>query len=56
MADKNFTVKITLEEANTIRDALLVYQAQILEVPMQDLNDLDKVTVGRIDTLLRRDF
>lgn len=55
MAASNFTLKITLDEANQIRDSLRFHQEAIMS-NIQDATDSDKRKVGVIDTLLRRDF
>lgn len=55
MAEKNFTIKVTLDEANQIRDSLRFHQEAIMS-NIEDATDSDRHKVGVIDTLLRRDF
>ena len=55
MAEKNFTVKVTLDEANQIRESLRL-QRDALMASIDKLDHYDKLKIGIIDTLLRRDF
>lgn len=58
MANANITVKLTLDEANTIRDALQFRKEdRILHLTGgSDDTDENRHEIGRIDLLLRRDF
>lgn len=55
MPQKNFTVKVDLDEANLIREALRE-KLDRLTADIQNLSDSDRVKAGAIDTMLRRDF
>jgi hypothetical protein len=49
------TLKITLDEANQIRDSLRFHRDAIM-TNIEFAPESDKIKVGVIDTLLRRDF
>ncbi len=53
MTNQNFTLKLTLDEANAIRDAL---KARLEDLLVHGIPVPDKHLAGRIDTMLRRDF
>jgi len=55
MAAQIVTLKLTLNEANQIRDSLRFHQDTIMSA-IDKASDSDKHKVGVIDTLLRRDF
>ena len=55
-ANSNFSVKWTLDEANTARDALKDRQARLMQKPVADMTAGEQEEIGRIDTMLRRDF
>jgi hypothetical protein len=55
MPQSNFTLKITLDEANLIRESLRDSWNKIM-VDIGTASDSDKAKAGAIDTLLRREF
>jgi hypothetical protein len=55
MPQSNFTLKITLDEANLIRESLRDSLDEIMS-NIGTASDSDKAKAGAIDTLLRRDF
>jgi hypothetical protein len=55
MADRNFSVKWTLSDANTVKITLQRRLAKMIE-NIDHLSDEDKEEAGRIETILRRDF
>jgi hypothetical protein len=52
--NKNFTIKIDLDEANDIRDALQNALNDLLMLPNRTVDQNHRA--GRIETMLRRDF
>jgi hypothetical protein len=54
--NSNFSVKWTLDEADTARRALEERRARLLKVIVADMTEDEREEVGRIDTMLRRDF
>lgn len=55
-ANSNFTLKLTLDEANDMRHALRERLDKIMATPMADLAEEQREEAGRIETMLRRDF
>jgi len=60
MAEKNFKVSLTLDEANQVRESLRKHRDElILDIKPTDESEQaksDRYKIGVIDTLLRRDF
>ena len=56
MANPNFTVKLQLDEAGDVRDGLELLYYTLLQTPVTTMTDPQKHQVGRIETLLRREF
>lgn len=54
-ANKNFSAKWDLEEANIMRKALQI-RLDYLTLHLGELTEDEKQEAGRIDTMLRRDF
>lgn len=56
MAAANFSLKISLDEANDVREALQEKLDKAMERPAAEWTDDERAQAGRIETLLRRDF
>jgi hypothetical protein len=55
--DKNFSVKVTLAEANIIKHALQFYLTYLTNTTTDDMPDVDyKLEARNVDNMLRRDF
>ena len=55
-ADKNFSAKLTLSEANTVRAALTALLLQLTAKPVAEMSDADKTNTGNAEKMLRIDF
>lgn len=55
MANQIVSLKVDLSEANDLRDSLIEKRDRMLG-RLDALNDSERHQLGRIDTLLRRDF
>lgn len=55
-SDKNFTVKLTLSEANTVREALRTLHDKLQQIPLSEMTDEQKVHMGNIEKMQRIDF
>jgi hypothetical protein len=56
MANPNFTLKLQLAEANEVEAALRERLQRIASKPIRDMTEEEKLSAGRLDTILRRDF
>lgn len=55
-ADRNFTVKISLAEANEVRTALQERFDRLTAMKLDDMAQNERESVGRLEKLLRIDF
>jgi len=55
-ANANFTIKVTLDEANDIRQALREKLGRVAAQPIAEMTEEQRFEASRIGTLLRRDF
>lgn len=55
-ADKNFTLKITLAEANAARRAFQAQLAQLNLMTLRDMTDEQREDIGHLEKMLRIDF
>jgi hypothetical protein len=54
--DKNFTLKITLAEANALKHAAELRLAELQNTPIKEMVDKDKEEIGHLEKMLRIDF
>lgn len=55
--DKNFSLRLDLDEANTIKNALEERMKDlILHIDAGSATDAEREEAGRIENMLRRDF
>lgn len=56
MPNPNFSVKLTLDEANDTRLALQERLDRLMGMPVAEMSEEDKASAGRTQGILNRDF